>query len=214
MASRRIGGPGGGSDKGKRGGAVLAVGVVVVIGVGGVSATVSASTGSGTSASANSPARGRVQVRVGRAESQSAEVRLLKQGFRIAGRETDDATDCVGHSYGTMPDYFRRQPCVALHRAFFEVRDAKGDIVLVAASWVQMPDDDSARELKTKLDTNGTGNLTELSRDKGKYKRVRFTGDAYASRLDGTVVTNAQAQPVLRGKAGLVLTSLVTNVVG
>lgn len=211
MAGRRIGGAGGGSDKGKRGGAALAVGVAVVIGVGGVSVAVNAST---TSGSANSSAGSRVQVRVSKAESQSAEVRLAKQGFRIAAKVTNDATDCVGHSYGQMPDFFRRQPCEAIHRALFQIRDAKGDVVLVAVAWVQMPDEASARDLKTKLDSDGTGNITELSREQGKYRTVRFTGDAYASRIDGTVVTNAQAQPVLRGATGLALTSLVTNAVG
>jgi hypothetical protein len=64
------------------------------------------------------------------------------------------------------------------------------------------------------IDSSGTGNITELSREQGRYRTVRYTGDAYASRLDGDVVVNAQAQLVLRGAAGLALTSLVTTAVG
>ena len=54
--------------------------------------------------------------------------------------------------------------------------------------------------------------MTELSRDRGQYRTVRYTGDAFASRLDGPVVINAQAEPVARGWAGLALTSIATNV--
>ncbi|RTL68297.1 MAG: hypothetical protein EKK42_10970 [Pseudonocardiaceae bacterium] len=43
---------------------------------------------------------------------------------------------------------------------------------------------------------------------------VRYTGTAYASRLDGRTVANAQAEPVARGWAGLALTSVVTDAVG
>ena len=57
------------------------------------------------------------------------------------------------------------------------------------------------------------GNVTELSRERGKYWSVPYTGDAYASRRDGTVVVNAQAQPVARGWEGLALTSIATNAV-
>jgi hypothetical protein len=42
---------------------------------------------------------------------------------------------------------------------------------------------------------------------------VRFTGQAYASRLDGDTVTNAQAQPVAPGLIGRRLTEIVTNAV-
>lgn len=56
------------------------------------------------------------------------------------------------------------------------------------------------------LDADGTGDITELTRERGRYRSVRYTGEAYASGRDGTVLVNAQAQPVARGRAGLVLT--------
>jgi hypothetical protein len=49
------------------------------------------------------------------------------------------------------------------------------------------------------LDADGTGNMTELTRERGRYRSVRYTGDAHASGRDGTVPVNAQAQPVARG---------------
>jgi hypothetical protein len=44
------------------------------------------------------------------------------------------------------------------------------------------------------------------------YQPVRYTLDAYASRQDGTLVINAQAQPVARGWSGRALT-IATNAV-
>lgn len=76
-----------------------------------------------------------------------------------------------------------------------------------------MPTQAGARQLKTLMDTGGTGNATELSRERGRYRTVRYTGGVYASRRDGTTVVNAQAQPVVRGSAGLTLTSVVTAAV-
>ncbi|MFR9807391.1 hypothetical protein ACL02T_34630 [Pseudonocardia sp. RS010] len=131
--------------------------------------------------------------------------------MRLRGKVTDDSADCMANSYGQVQDFFRRTPCAALHRAYFELRDQKGDAAIVAVSWVEMPDETSARTLKQLMDTSGTGNVTELSRDRGKYRTVRYTGDAYASRRDGPVVINAQAEPVARGWAGLALTSIATN---
>ncbi len=80
-------------------------------------------------------------------------------------------------------------------------------------AWVEMPTEAEAGSLKQLLDTGGTGNVTELSRERGRYRTVRYTGDAYASSRDGAVVVNAQAQPVARGWTGLALTSIVTNAV-
>jgi hypothetical protein len=128
-------------------------------------------------------------------------------------RLTDDSNDCAGNSYGQVHLFFRDHPCTRLHRAQFEVRDSKGEVVLVPVAWVQMPTEADARALKQLLDGAGTGNVTELSRERGRYRTVRYTGDVYASRRDGNVVINAQAQPVARGWTGLALTSIATNAV-
>jgi len=77
----------------------------------------------------------------------------------------------------------RDNPSIALHRAVFELGDPKGDAAIVAVSWVEMPTEAGARALK-QLDRCGTGNVTDLSRERGKYRTVRYTGNAYASRLD------------------------------
>jgi hypothetical protein len=86
-------------------------------------------------------------------------------------------------------------------------------VVLLAISWVEMADEATAREFHQLVDSHATGNITELSRERGRYRPVRYTGDIYASHRDGTTVSNAQAQPVARGGAGLALTSIVTHAV-
>ncbi|MHA6620154.1 hypothetical protein ACU436_23910 [Pseudonocardia sp. DLS-67] len=135
-----------------------------------------------------------------RRDANSAQLRLLRQALRVEQR-FDSTDDCVAHSYGQVREFFREQPCVALHRAWFDVRDGRRGLVLVAVSWVEMPDTRSARELHELVDTYGTGNVTELSREEGPHRRVRFTGKHYVSRRDGPTVMNAQAEPI--GRAGV-----------
>jgi hypothetical protein len=216
---RRIGGAGGGSDPGKSksgaGRMVLAISIAVAVSAGGVTASGSATLTSGISSASSSSSGARGGSRVSNKDSQAAEARVVRQGFRVNAKFTSDAANCVEHSYGQVQNFFRQQPCTALHRAWFEVRDRQGDAVLVAVSWVQMPDKSSAAALKQLVDAPGTGNVTELSREQGKYRSVRYTGECYKSDLEqaGTVVVNAQAEPVARGAAGLLLTSIVTNAV-
>ncbi|MGH3874240.1 MAG: hypothetical protein ACRDSR_22520 [Pseudonocardiaceae bacterium] len=142
-----------------------------------------------------------------------AVVRLERKGFRVNSRLTSDDADCAAHSYGKVHQFFVVHPCTGLYRGLFEVRDKRGDVVLVAVAWVEMPDARSAADLKDLIDGYGSGNVTELSRERGRYRRVRFTGEFYASDRDGTVVVNAQAQPVVRGLAGVVLTTIATDAV-
>lgn len=212
--ARRVGGPGGGSDKGsKGGGAIVVVGVALALGAGGATAGGALTASGSASVSSSSSGNGRTGAQVSRSDSIAAEARLAARGVRITARLTDDASDCAAHSYGQVQQFFRQHRCTKLHRAQFEVRDSKGDVALVPVAWVEMPTEAAAHSLKQLLDGSGTGNITELSREGGKYQTVRYTGAAYASRQNGTVVVNAQAEPVARGWAGLALATVVTNAV-
>jgi hypothetical protein len=205
---RRIGGAGGGSDKGGGAGTfLLAALLAIAVGSGGTFALGIGSAGGGTSAS--SGARG--QPNVSSRQSQAAEARIVASGVQVRARATADSTNCAAHAYGQVKEYLLEHPCVGMHRASFELRDGRGDVVLVAVSWVDMGDESTAREFHRLVDGSGTGNITELSRERGRYRSVRFTGDIFESRREETVVSNAQAQPVGRGATGLALTSIVTN---
>jgi hypothetical protein len=196
--------------EGKRGGGVvLAVVLVVAIGAGGsASAVGTAVSAGGTTATSASSARASSQAR--RRDANAARLRLLRQALRVEQR-FDSTDDCVAHSYGKVREFFREEPCVALHRAWFEVRDRRRGYVLVAVSWVEMPDTRSAREFHELVDAHGTGNVTELSRDQGPHRRVRFTGQYYVSRRDGTTVMNAQAEPIGRAAVAAELEELASE---
>jgi len=212
--ARRIGGKGGGSDKGTGGGTSLAIalGIALLASAGGATAIGNATSASGASVATSGSSGTRSGSRVSAKNSDAAQARIVRQGVRLSAKVTDDSADCVTNSYGQLQDFFRRSPCTALHRAYFELRDQQSDAAIVAVSWVEMPDESSAQALKQLMDTSGTGNVTELSREQGRYRTVRYTGDAYASRRDGPVVINAQAEPVARGWSGLALTSIATDV--
>lgn len=54
-----------------------------------------------------------------------------------------------------------------------------------------MPNEAQAAELKRLIDRHGTGNITEMNRERGgRYRDVRFTGEHYASDREGTTVIN------------------------
>ena len=210
MAGRRIGGAGGGSEKGSGGGVVIALAIAVAVSAGGAAGG-SALSSAGSAGGSSSVSRSGSQAK-GR-DAVAVQARLTRLGVRISGRLEDESDACVANSYGRVHQYLQAHPCSSLRRAQFEVRDSKGDVALVPVAWVEMPTEAEAVALKQLLDTGGTGNITELSRQRGRYRTVRYTGDAYASRQDGRLVINAQAQPVLRGWTGLALTSIATNAV-
>ncbi|WP_131772076.1 hypothetical protein [Candidatus Protofrankia datiscae] len=74
-----------------------------------------------------------------------------------------------------------------------------------------MPNVNDAAAYKQLVDTYGTGNITELSRESGRYHTVRYTGVRYISSIDGAVIANAQAEPVARGAAGIALATIINN---
>lgn len=209
----RISGTGGGRGKGSGGrtSVALALGIALLAGTGAATAIGNAMTFDDASASADDGSGAQSGSRVGSSNSAAAQARIVGQGVRLTATVTDDSADCVSNSYGQIQDFFRGTPCAALHRAHFELRDQDGDAAVVAVSWVEMPDESSARALEQLLDTSGTGNVTELSRERGRYGTVRYTGEAYASRRDGAVVVNAQAEPVGRGWSGPDLTAIATS---
>jgi hypothetical protein len=179
------------------------------------SATVGAgSLAGGSGASVSAEVGVRVDVRARDRSSAAVRLRLARPGLRIDPPSESADRDCAAHSYGQVRKWFREHRCDALFRALFRVRDRHGAVVLVAVAWVDMPDETSAIELKHLLDRDGTGNITELSRERGRYRSVRFTGEHYVSRRSGTTVVNAQAQPVGRAAAAVDLAMLVADAVG
>jgi hypothetical protein len=129
---------------------------------------------------------------------QQAQAALRAAGYQGALAERLGG-DCATYSYGQVQGFFQAHPCRWLARAYLAV-SAPGQggatVVLVAISWVDMPSAQLAGQFKRLVDTGGTGNVTELSRDTGSYQDVSFSGAFYQSGITGTAVWNVQAQPV------------------
>jgi len=165
----------------------------------------SSANGSGrTQGDRSSGARGKAKDR----STARATARLIRKGLRVRERNVRGDADCVAHSYGQVQDFFREHPCTALFRALLEVRDNRGNLAILAAAWVDMPDPDQARQLQELMDRGGTGNITELSRERGGQ---RFSGDYYRSAREDSTVINVQAEPIGRARAALAVAELAVN---
>lgn len=184
----------------------LAVGLVLGTGgTAGIGADVSAGTGGSAGAT-----RGAVQVR--KAEVDNVVLRLQRSGLRASARVGEYERDCAGHSYEQVHQYFLANPCAGMFRAAIEVRDRRSPVVLVAISWVDMPDEHGARVFHALVDRYGTGNVTELSREVGRYRHVRFTGQHYDSDRDDASVVNTQVQPTVPGSHAAAVAGRVDDV--
>ena len=178
--------------------------VSVSVAVAGVSVAVAAGGGGaagGARPAPRPPTNQQVTARVkAEADFKRIVARVRPKGYTANVRAAQD-TDCAAHSYGTVQDFFESSPCDLLSRAVVELRDKQRNVIIIAVSRVAMPDVTQAAKYKALVDRSGTGNVTELSREVGPYRRVRFTGDFYTSSITGVIVRNTQVQPVL-GRPG------------
>lgn len=202
--------------KSKGGWVALAAALGVALGSSaiGVSASVgvSAST-TGKPASSKTSSSGRGEIRVDEQLTVRVTVRLRQRGMRVSFQDSSNESDCAAHAYGQVAEFLRAHPCIELHRAALEVGVTRTGVVLVAAAWVQMSDVGQAIALKALIDRPGSGNITELSRERGRYRSVRFTGHGYRSNRDGVVVGTVQVQPVLPGVPGELIADVARVVI-
>jgi hypothetical protein len=124
-----------------------------------------------------------------------AEAALSVSGFGSPMRTAFD-TNCASNSYGQVQTFLQSNPCKWLARAYVAIPETTQDGVLVAFSWVDMPTLLLAEEYKSLVDKQGTGNITELSREYAPYKDVAYSGNYYLSGIAGTAVWNVEFQPV------------------
>jgi hypothetical protein len=123
---------------------------------------------------------------------------LERRGLRAKLRGTDYTIDCAGQAYGEVQDFLCRHRCQAGFRALLEVRDLRGYGAVVAVAWVDFGNKGQAAAFHELVDSQGTGNLKELTRGNPRYRSVPWTGASYASARDGATVINVQAQPLGR----------------
>ena len=197
----------GGSGKGGAGTAAVAVGLAVVMGAG---------PGGVPPATAPTPSPSiqlKAQAKVKQLEKRLPQLKLRwqRKGYQVNAR-AEPAFDCAAHSYGKVRDFFVSHHCTFMIRTYGAFRDKQGDAILVAFSWVEMPTQSEAARLKTLVDTGGTGNVTELSRDTWRYRNVKFAGLGYDSDIEGRAVWNVQVQPVARRTRNVLLNEIRKDV--
>ena len=178
----------------KWGGFVVAGGVGLAIAVGGGAggAGVGAGAGSATGAQSTLSEQASVSIRSTRTAGQKssrtrARLALRNPSARATGQA--DTRDCADLATGAVREYLLAHRCLALQRGTFSVSSGR-DRAVVAVAWIEMGTDEDAEGLKEVLDSPGTGSIRPLDR------RVTLTGQRYASDIDGTVVTTAEAEPV------------------
>jgi hypothetical protein len=130
------------------------------------------------------------------ADYEETKAALMASGFGGSVYWSFD-TNCASHSYGNVKTFFQSHPCKWLARTYAIIVAHKQNIALVAISWVDMPTLPLAMDYKILVDVLGTGNITELSREVGPYRNVKFTGKYYLSGITGTTVWNVQVQPII-----------------
>ncbi|PRW61974.1 hypothetical protein [Actinopolyspora mortivallis] len=116
-------------------------------------------------------------------------------GLTFTTVDSDSSSSCADHAYGRVAEFFAEHPCEKLRRTLLTVSDGGGGTVVVAVSRTTMPTVESAVELRELVDTQGTGNLDELSRDSLTHSGVEFDGRHYASTRRETTVTVSEAAP-------------------
>lgn len=102
------------------------------------------------------------------------------------------SNECATKSYGKTHDFFQDNECQSLVRALYTT-ESGGAKALVSVVLVGMPDSTKAKALKTLTEQDGTGNVTDLVKDKtfagSGAPSVSGTNAAYASKVDGTNTT-------------------------
>jgi hypothetical protein len=172
---------------------VMTVAVSVVVGVAAWAGDDSTKDGAAKPSSGNHARSARITPPAdAQAGFERARTRLSASGHKV-GLSTKSGTDCAAHSSGKVHEFFLANPCTWLARACVVVGDSE---VLVAISWVGMPDASSAEKYEHLVGTPGAGNVTELSHDITLYRHLGYAGSAHSSGIDGTAVWSVEVRPV------------------
>ncbi|MGH3916840.1 MAG: hypothetical protein ACRDTC_26035 [Pseudonocardiaceae bacterium] len=190
---------------------VVAAGIAVAMGMAPAVGLPSGTIGAGAPP-ASTMIKAQTKTTKVKANLDGVKVRWQRKGYRV-NLHGDPAFDCAAHSYGQVHDFFISHRCEFVLRATGEFHDKNRNVVLVAFSWVEMPMTGEAVKLKKLVDTEGTGNITELSREQGRYRAVRFTGLGYHSGHSEQGVWNVQVQPVGWSPAAALINEISDEVI-
>ncbi|ASO21457.1 hypothetical protein FHR81_003098 [Actinoalloteichus hoggarensis] len=213
--NRRIGGPGGGSDKGSRMSGVVTAACVMALGtaaaggvtLGGGGGAVLSGTGTlggtgvtgGSGSSGGSSLSGSLRVRTNQAKGSArrgdAGDAWKRLGTRVRRQAARRESDCVGAAFGQVRTFLLHTPCRSLDRMLFAL-DGVGGTILVSVAWVEFSERGSAREFTGVIDVHGSGDIRPLGAGLLDMADVSFSADHYRSRSLGTTVTIAETEAV------------------
>ncbi|MEU2349487.1 hypothetical protein [Modestobacter sp. NPDC049651] len=113
-------------------------------------------------------------------------------GTTFTLRVTDTVDTCRGHAYGAVAGFFDSADCTGLGRALWAA-DAGGQPAVVSIARVTMPDESIATALLSLVNSDGTGNVSDLLREGRSYpggpSELPGNPREFASRQDGATVT-------------------------
>ncbi|MEJ2860468.1 hypothetical protein [Actinomycetospora flava] len=104
---------------------------------------------------------------------------------------------CEGHAYNRAADFLRERGCLHLDRSLWS-GNAEGQEVVVAVATVQLADTSTASAFRSLVDSNGTGNVSDLLREGRGYPGAppALSGQGYASAQLGDRVVVAEADGI------------------
>ncbi|UVS80225.1 hypothetical protein [Actinokineospora sp. UTMC 2448] len=191
MARRRIGGAGGGSDKGPRKAGAVLVGAVLAVGA--------AHSGGLVSAGSGVTARAADAKKVAKSGKGNAWSRL---GMRVGKTVKRSGADCAAAAFGDIRTFFLRTPCRSLDRKLYPLTLDNGAVVAVSVVWVGFRTRGQAEDFRALHRIHGNGDIRPPA------PGVTFTGHHYDSRVQGTSVVIAETEAV----SGAVDRDLLTTV--
>jgi hypothetical protein len=206
--ARRIGGAGGGSDKGKSKGNAGIVAAAAVVGIvaagGGISLGTAPSTGTSNLGAGQNMSQRKADGKKS-AQNGNWDDAVRRLGMRSLKKTTRKSGKCASNSFGQVREFFLRTPCRSLERTLFAVGDDRGNVLLVSVAWVGFSSRGKAADFKKLNDIHGTGDIAPLAGSLLGMADVRFTGHHYHSRNDGNTIVVAEAESATGTVAGEVL---------
>ncbi|MFC5143067.1 hypothetical protein ACFPK1_32935 [Actinomycetospora rhizophila] len=137
------------------------------------------------------------RVAVGGDPPADAAVTRVVDGVTYTRQVATSDTSCEGHAYNQAASFLRERGCLHLDRSLWS-GNAEGQEVVVAVATVQLADTTTATAFRSLVDSNGTGNVSDLLREGRGYPGApaALSGQGYASAQLGDRVVVAEADGI------------------
>ncbi len=136
--------------------------------------------------------------------------RLRRQGYRVTVQVEPDQTNCDAHSDGDVRTFFAGNPCRSLYRQLIEIED-KRNVIMLGMATIEMPDPQTAMDLKRLLDQADRGKVIQLSRDSGKHRHFSFANSLFTTTRHDATVTVYDGQIVSGAATDFILIAFFNN---